>query len=134
MFLFVFFAASKFRGFLTFTLIKTGENSLRLTSRDTILKLFKMKEEILVDVSKEPSYVIVNRHLKDLKQFGNRCQGYVSSKEDLDSFLEDLRIASGTSFVTRDSDSRVSTRYCFFNLTSTAMFTLAPPKLPYTFA
>ena len=67
----------------------------------------KMKEENPINVDKDPLFVIISRHLLSIKEFGERCQGYVESKDHLEEFLEDFRIASGVTFVTRDSDSRV---------------------------
>ena len=60
---------------------------------------------------KNPSYVIISWHLKGLVCSQNSCQGYVDSEEKLNEFLEDFRIASGVSFITRNS---LPSRYVFF--------------------
>ena len=69
-------------------------------------------EENVVDSELNPSLVIASRHLKDIKSAQNRCQGYLNSKEDLDTFLEEFRVASGVTFVTRDSMTEI--RYVLF--------------------
>ena len=48
--------------------------------------------------------VIISRHLKEIKNINDcYCQGYVESNEALEEFLKDFRVASGVSFMTRDS-------------------------------
>ena len=68
------------------------------------------KEEKIVNVTKNPSFVIVSRHLHEIKQYEDHCQGFVDSEKKLNDFLEEFRIASGVSFITRDSDERPSKR------------------------
>ena len=60
-------------------------------------------DDPVVNVDENPIYVIISRHLKSVIYYDNQCQGYVDSEEALNNFLEDFRVASGVSFITRNS-------------------------------
>ena len=60
-------------------------------------------EDTLINVAENPTFIIVSKHLKGIKQLKSYCHGFVESEEHLDAFLEEFCAVGGVSFVTRDS-------------------------------
>ena len=67
--------------------------------------------EIAINIKQNPSYVVISRHWKGIKTLKDSyCQGYVESNEELEEFLKEFRVASGVSFMPRDSITKDGAR------------------------